>query len=148
MRVAVGEVRVAEDLRADGEQVGVAGQPVERVLEDEDRAGDELLRVGPGEHEQLLVAAEVRHHLAVLAHVRAVAGARERVGEELGRRQDEHARRLGALRGRVDALLVALGEGRLERALDVGRDGELLLLQALELRRPLLERLAGRPCRP
>ena len=38
LRVAVDQVRIAEDLRADGEQVGVAGQPVERVLEDEDGA--------------------------------------------------------------------------------------------------------------
>ena len=109
--VAVDEVRVRQELRADREEVGVAAQPVERVLEDEDRAGDELLRVGPGEHEELLVAAEARHHLPVLAHVRAVAGARERVREELRRREDEDARRLDALVRRLDALLVALGEG-------------------------------------
>ena len=142
---AVDEVRVAEDLRAHREEVGVAGQPVERVLEDEDGAGDELLRVGPGEHEQLLVAAEARHHLPVLAHVRAVARARQRVREELRRREDEDARRpWRSCAGASTPCLSPSGNAVLSVPSTSARERELLLLQALELRRPLLERLEVR----
>ena len=140
--VAVDEVRVAEDLRADREEIGVARQPVERVLEHEDRAGDELLRVGAGEHEELLVAAEVRHHLPVLAHVgarcrRGPAGSRG-TATTRGRRRARAWRSARALRRPACR---PSGNADLSVPSTSAATGELLLLQALELRRPLLERL-------
>jgi len=102
------------------------------------------------------VAAQARHHLAVLAHVRPVAvRARRRVRggncDDARTKTREMASTL--LSGASMPCLSPSENADLSVPSTLGPDAEMLRLQALELRRPLLERpkvggVAGEVDRP
>src|SRR5687767_3440343 len=89
--IAVGQIGFAQEFGARRNEIGIAAHPVERVLERKNGAGEVLLRVGTGDHLQLLVAADRAHHRKLSAHLHALTRARKRVGEEARRRDDEHS---------------------------------------------------------
>src|SRR5262249_3055904 len=76
------EVRLLEELRAGREQIGVAADPVERVLDGKDRVGEVTLPVLARNHQELPVAAGAAEHGELLAEVGPVARVGEGVRQE------------------------------------------------------------------